>query len=148
MRPEERFEALAATDTPALEALADEILACGVEVSVSAGPESVSAPVRVGVPGSNVAGQPAPGSGDTTVVLGHVALTRCTVLLDGTRGDGLRGGYDLPGAVAAAICDAECERDGALSVRVRELCRSAQRARARARVERADLVAMTTLDEA
>jgi alpha-D-ribose 1-methylphosphonate 5-triphosphate synthase subunit PhnG len=138
MRPEERFEAMAATDTPALEALADEILACGVEVSVSAGPESVSAPVRVAVPGS----------GDTTVVLGHVALTRCTVLLDGTRGDGLRAGFDLPGAVAAAICDAEYERGGALSTRVHDLCRSAQRARARARAERAHLVAMTTLDEA
>ncbi|HEX9833287.1 MAG TPA: phosphonate C-P lyase system protein PhnG [Mycobacterium sp.] len=138
MRPEERFEALAATDTRALEALADEILAGGVEVSVCSGPESVSAPVRVGVPGS----------GDTTVVLGHVALTRCTVLLDRTRGDGLRAGNDLPGAVAAAICDAECERDGALSTRVHDLCRSAQRTRVRARAERAHLVAMTTLDEA
>ena len=88
-----------------------------------------------------------PGSGDTTVVLGHVALTRCTVLVDGTRGDGLRVGYDLPGAVAAAICDAECERDGTLSARVHDLCRAAQCADARRRSERADLVAMTTLDE-
>jgi alpha-D-ribose 1-methylphosphonate 5-triphosphate synthase subunit PhnG len=138
VRPEERFEALAATDTRALEALADEILAGGVEVSVCSGPESVSAPVRVGVPGS----------GDTTVVLGHVALTRCTVLLDGVRGDGLRTGYDLPGAVAAAICDAECERDGTLSSRVHDLCRTGQGAAAQSRSERADLVATTTVDEA
>jgi alpha-D-ribose 1-methylphosphonate 5-triphosphate synthase subunit PhnG len=137
MRPEERFEALATADMHALESLADEILAGGVEVSVSAGPESVSAPVRVAVPGQ----------GDTTVVLGHVALTRCTVLLDGIRGDGLRAGYDLPGAVAAAICDAECERDGTLSARVHDLCRTAHSEAAHRRSERADLVAMTTLDE-
>jgi alpha-D-ribose 1-methylphosphonate 5-triphosphate synthase subunit PhnG len=136
MRAEHRFEALAMADAGAVEALADEILACGVEVSVTAGPESVSAPVRVDVPGS----------GDTTV-LGHVALTRCTVLLGGTRGDGLRAGYDLPGAVAAAICDAESERRGAFSDRVHELCRTAQHVDARRRAERADLVAMTTLDE-
>ena len=123
-------------DAAAVEALADEILACGAEVSVTEGPESVSAPVRVGVPGC----------GDTTV-LGHVSLTRCTVLLGGTRGDGLRAGYDLPGAVAAAICDAESERHGAFSERVHELCQTAQRIEARRRAERADLVAMTTLDE-
>ena len=136
MRAEHRFEALATAEAAALEALADEILACGVEVSVTAGPESVSAPVRVGVPGSR----------DTTV-LGHVALTRCTVLLDGTQGDGLRAGYDLPGAVAAAICDAESERRGAFSDRVDELCLIAARTDAQRRTERAELVAMTTLDE-
>jgi alpha-D-ribose 1-methylphosphonate 5-triphosphate synthase subunit PhnG len=138
MRPEERFEALATADVQALESLADEILACGVDVTISAGPESVSAPVRVTVPGQ----------GETTVVLGHVALTRCTILLDGIRGDGLRAGYDLPGAVAAAICDAECERDGTLSSRVHDLCGAAQGAAAQRRSELADLVAMTTLDEA
>lgn len=137
MRAEHRFEALAKADAQALEALADEILASGVDVSVISGPESVSAPVRVGVAGSD----------DTTVVLGHVALTRCTVLIDTTRGDGLRVGYDLPGAVAAAICDAECERRGALTPRVHDLCGTAQHDDSRRRAERADLVAMTMLDE-
>ncbi|WP_102145364.1 phosphonate C-P lyase system protein PhnG [Mycobacterium hubeiense] len=137
MRPEDRFEALAAADAQALESLADEILAGGVDVSVSAGPESVSAPVRVGAADSD----------GTTVVLGHVALTRCSVLVDGIRGDGLRVGYDLPGAVAAAICDAECERAGALSTQVYELCRAAQEAQARRRRAQADLVAMTRLEE-
>lgn len=137
MTPEHRFEALAAADAHALETLADEILAGGVDVSVADGPESVSAPVRVGVPGS----------GDTTVVLGHVALTKCTVMVDGARGDGLRVGYDLPGAVAAAICDAECERGGTLSARVHDLCLAAQGAVAGLRSDRADLVAMTTVDE-
>ena len=137
MRPEHRFEALAKADAQALEALADEILAGGVDVSITTGPESVSAPVRVGVAGSD----------DTTVVLGHVALTRCTVLVASTRGDGLRVGYDLPGAVAAAICDAECERHGPLTARVHDLCRTAQHDDLRRRAERADLVAMTTLDE-
>jgi alpha-D-ribose 1-methylphosphonate 5-triphosphate synthase subunit PhnG len=136
MRAEHRFEALAMADASALEALADEILADGVDVSVAAGPESVSAPIRVGVPGS-----------DDTTVLGHVALTRCTVLVDGTRGDGVRVGYDLPGAVAAAICDAESERRGAHSNRVHDLCRDAQAADMRRRAERGELVATTTLDE-
>ena len=87
------------------------------------------------------------GSGATTVVLGHVSLTRCTVMVGGTRGDGLRVGYDLPGAVAAAICDAECERDGELSRRVHDLCRAAQHADAQRRRQRAELVATTRLDE-
>lgn len=121
----------------ALERIADEILAADVRVSVTAGPESVSAPVRVGVPGS----------GDTSVVLGHVALTRCTVMVNGVRGDGFRVGHDLTGAVAAAICDAECERDGAHSLRVHDLCRAAQASETRRRSERAGLVATTTLDE-
>jgi alpha-D-ribose 1-methylphosphonate 5-triphosphate synthase subunit PhnG len=136
MSPEDRFEALAKAPAPALEALADEILAGGAEVSVTAGPESVSAPVRVGIPGS-----------DDTTVLGHVALTRCTVLVDGTRGDGLRAGYDLAGAVAAAVCDAESERRGVFSDQVHELCQAAEQADARRRAQRADRVAMTTLDE-
>jgi len=135
--PEDRFEALAAADANALETLADEILAGGIPLTVAAGPESVSAPIRVSVPGS----------GDTSVVLGHVALTRCTVLVDGIRGDGVRVGYDLSGAVAAAICDAECERDGTRSSQVLDLCRTAQHLRAQRRSERAELVAMTTLDE-
>jgi alpha-D-ribose 1-methylphosphonate 5-triphosphate synthase subunit PhnG len=137
MRAELRAEGLAKADADELETLADAILAGGVAVSVTAGPESVSAPVRVGVPWSD----------ETTVVLGHVALTRCTVLVDGTRGDGLRVGYDLPGAVAAAVCDAECERHGPLTARVHDLCRDARHADARRRAQRAELVAMTTLDE-
>lgn len=136
MTPEDRFSALAAVDAAALEALADEVLGHGPDVSVVTGPESVSAPVRIGVPGS----------GHTTVVLGHIALTRCTVLLDGTRGDGLRIGYDPPGAVAAAVCDAECERAGRMSTQVIELCRTAQRAESKRRGQRADLVATTTLE--
>lgn len=137
MRAEQRFEALAGADAGVLETLADEILADGVAVAVTAGPESVSAPIRVGVAGSD----------DTTVVLGHVALTRCTVLVGGTRGDGIRAGHDLVGAVAAAICDAECERGGPLSARVHEICWAAEQVRARQGSERARLVSMTRLGE-
>ena len=137
MRPESRMEALADAAVEALERLADEILATGVSVAVTAGPESVSAPVRVSVPGAD----------DTTVVLGHVALTRCTVELGGIRGDGVRAGYDPAGAVAAAICDAECERVGPLAPHVEELCRLAQDARAEHGRERAQVVAMTRLDQ-
>ncbi|PRC42431.1 phosphonate metabolism PhnG family protein [Mycobacterium sp. ITM-2017-0098] len=137
MTAESRFEALAGADAEALERLADEILATGAVVSVTAGPESFSAPVRVQVPGGD----------DTTVVLGHVALTRCTVELGGIRGDGVRSGYDLTGAVAAAICDAECERLGSLSPRVEELCRAADDARTERGRERSRMVAMTRLTD-
>ena len=137
MRPELRFEALCEADAGALERLADEILATAVPVSVTAGPESVSAPVRV----------PVPGTGDTTVVLGHVALTRCTVELAGARGDGVRPGYDPTGAVGAAICDAECERGGPHAPRVEELCRAALDARADRGRARAELVATTRLEQ-
>jgi alpha-D-ribose 1-methylphosphonate 5-triphosphate synthase subunit PhnG len=132
-----RYQALSRADSDTLEALADEILARGAPVAVTAGPESVSAPLRVGLPGSS----------DTTVVLGHIALTRCTVLVDGIRGDGVRSGYDLVGAVAAAICDAECERGGPLAPRVGDLCQSADRQRAERNDARAHLVALTTLDQ-
>lgn len=129
------MEALSGADAETLERLADEILATAVPVSVTAGPESVSAPVRVAVPGA----------GDTTTVLGHVALTRCTVELAGTRGDGIRSGYDPAGAVAAAICDAECERGGPRGNRVEEICRTALEARTEGGRERAGVVALTRL---
>ncbi|KWX68423.1 phosphonate C-P lyase system protein PhnG [Mycobacterium sp. NAZ190054] len=137
MRPEARFEALGDADAHALERLADDILATDVAVSVTTGPESVSAPVRV----------PVPGSGDATVVLGHVALTRCTVELAGVRGDGMRAGYDLRGAVAAAICDAECERRGPHAQQVDALCRDALQARAERGRARADLVTRTRMEQ-
>ncbi|WP_197373845.1 phosphonate C-P lyase system protein PhnG [Mycolicibacterium baixiangningiae] len=137
MRAELRFEALCAADAQTLEKLADEILATAVAVSVTTGPESVSAPVRLAVPGCD----------DTTTVLGHVALTRCTVELAGVRGDGVRSGYDLPGAVAAAICDAECQRSGPHAHRVVELCRTALNAQAERGRVRADLVAKTRLEQ-
>lgn len=132
-----RFEALAHADLAALEDLADAILADGAPVTVTAGPESVSTPVRI----------PVPGTGDTTVVLGHVALTRCTVELGGTRGDGIRSGHDAVGAVAAAICDAEYERSGPLSARVAALCRAAADAQAERAHARGGLVDATRMEQ-
>ncbi|MGV9801397.1 phosphonate C-P lyase system protein PhnG [Mycobacterium sp. NPDC003449] len=137
MIAEQRYEALAGAEAVALERLADDVLAAGPEVSVTAGPESVSTPVRVSVPGS-------PG---TTVVLGHLALTRCTVELAGTRGDGIRAGYDPTGAVAAAVCDAEAHRGGPLAAQVDRLCVATEQDRTATARERARLVATTTLDE-
>ena len=102
MTPEERYEALSAAEGAALEHLADEVLAAGARVEVIAGPEVVTAPIRV----------PVPGTRSTTAVVGHAALTMCTVEIDGVRGDGCRSGHDLSGAVAAAVCDAEVERGG------------------------------------
>ena len=137
MNPEERMEALSFADPQTLEQLADDILATAVPVAVITGPESVTAAVRV----------PIPGTDDTTTVLGHVALTRCSVELAGTRGDGIRTGYDPAAAAAAAICDAEYERDGAHREQVEQLCRDAVRARAVRARRRADLVSSTRLEQ-
>lgn len=136
MTAERRYAALAGADAAELEELADAILATGADISVTAGPESISTPVRVAVPGC----------AETTVVLGHVALTRCTVELGGTRGDGIRAGHDLTGAVAAAVCDAESHRGGPLAGRVAQLCADAERDRAARAADRARLVAATGLD--
>lgn len=137
MTPEQRFEALAVADATLLEALADRILAAGGEVSVTNGPESVTAPVRIRMPGNE----------GNTVVLGHLALTRCSIVVDGTRGDGIRAGCDFPGAVAAAVCDAESERGGALAAEVAELCDITDREVVARRRERAHLVSVTRLGE-
>lgn len=97
---DERYEALAQAPCAELVELADRILAAGVPVELTNGPSVASAPLRFPVPGGG------------TVVVGHVALTRCEVALGAVRGDGIRRGRDLEGAIAAAICDAEVERDG------------------------------------
>lgn len=122
---EVRYEALARADETDLVALADRILEAPTPVEVVAGPSVVSAPLRLGVPG-----------GEGTVVVGHVALTRCEVALDGVRGDGVRQGRSLEAAIAAAICDAEAERGGPFAAAVHELvsaslenAREAERAR-------------------
>lgn len=137
MNAEERFEALAASDSDALQTLADRILARGCAVHVAAGPEVVSTAVRV----------PVAGTVATSAVLGHVVLTTCTVLLDGVRGDGARSGRALAEGVAAAVCDAEAERDGALAAEVAELCRRTRSDADRRRRARASLVAATRVED-
>jgi len=136
MSAERRFEALAGAPLGPLQALADEVLASGTPVEVLEGPEVVTAPLRLPIPGTEA----------TTAVIGHVALTRCRVELGSVRGDGHRPGRDLLGAVAAAICDAEAERDGPLAAAVEELAAgSAAEGRARSR-ERARHVSLTRME--
>lgn len=135
MTPEERYEALGHADAQALSSLADRILAAAQEVEVVAGPEAVTAPVRL----------PVPGTASTTAVIGHVALTTCTITVDSTRGDGCRRGRDLPGAVAAAVCDAEAARGGPLAAAVSDLAAAASRDRVEARRQRALAVELTRL---
>jgi alpha-D-ribose 1-methylphosphonate 5-triphosphate synthase subunit PhnG len=101
---DERYEALARADQSELRALADRILEVPTPVEVVSGPTVVSAPLRLAVPG-----------GDGNAVVGHVALTRCQVALAGVRGDGIRQGRSIEAAIAAAICDAEAERNGPLA---------------------------------
>jgi alpha-D-ribose 1-methylphosphonate 5-triphosphate synthase subunit PhnG len=77
--------------------------------------------------------------------LGHIALSTCAVELDDTRGDGVRRGRDLAGAVAAAVCDAEVERGGWLASEVIALCEAAETVQARAGRSRASLVTATRI---
>lgn len=135
MRAELRYEALSLAAQVEIEDLADRILARGGAVTVLAGPEAVTVPVRLPVPGTRAA--------DT--VLGHVALTRCTVDLGGIRGDGVRAGRDLTGAVAAAVCDAEAERGGSDAHEVTTLCARALARRSELARNRATLVRSTRL---
>lgn len=134
----ERYEALVAADPVRLVELADTILATGVVVAVTEGPETVSAPVRVR----------APWAADSSTVLGHVVLTRCAVTLDGVRGDGIRTGRDLPGAVAAAVCDAECGRGGPHADEVLLLCAATRVSQTRTQDQRGRTVAATRVDPA
>jgi alpha-D-ribose 1-methylphosphonate 5-triphosphate synthase subunit PhnG len=131
--PEERFEGLAAAPASALISLADAVLAAGDPVEVVAGPEPGLVPVRVRPPHGG------------TVVISHVVLTTCTVLLDGTRGDGSRAGRSLEASVAAAVCDAEVERRGPLRDRVEQLAAEGISHRRAARATEAAAVAATRL---
>ena len=56
--------------------------------------------------------------------LGDVLVTRSEVIHRGATGWAMRMGDDRPGALAAAICDAECEAGGPGRARVDDLCRS------------------------
>ena len=134
---EERYSYLSAADPATLTALADEILATGAEVHVVSGPEAVSTPLRY----------PLAGTQASTTVLGHVVLTRCTVTLADHRGDGIRSGRDLEGAVAAAICDAEVERNGPFTVRVHQLCETTKHELQAVAVQRAETVEATRIGE-
>jgi alpha-D-ribose 1-methylphosphonate 5-triphosphate synthase subunit PhnG len=133
MKAEERYTALSTAASADLELLADRILSEGVPIRIIAGPEVVTTPVRY----------PMGGAGGSTSVLGHVALSTCAVELDGVRGDGVRPGRDLVGAVAAAVCDAEAERVGRLAAEVVSLCEVAQSSCAEAGRARASLVSAT-----
>lgn len=135
MTPERRYELLATASAVDVEDLADRILADTPDIVIVAGPEPVSSPIRYRVPGTS----------DTTTVLGHVALTTCTVRLGGMRGDGVRSGRGLRAAVAAAVCDAEAERNGPLAAAVELLCAAADDESAAIAQERAAVVETTRL---
>lgn len=134
---EERYSLLGAADTDALTGLADKVLATGIDVEVVTGPEAVSTPLRY----------PLAGTQSSTTVLGHVVLTRCTVTLAEYRGDGIRSGRDLEGAVAAAICDAEVERNGPFTAEVHQLCERTRHALQDAATSRAHTVEATRIGE-
>lgn len=60
-------------------------------------------------------------------LLGDVLVTRSMVEHRTVRGWSMRMGDDRPGALAAAICDAEVEADGAHSTSIIALCLETER---------------------
>jgi alpha-D-ribose 1-methylphosphonate 5-triphosphate synthase subunit PhnG len=135
MNAERRYAALSTAGSADVELLADRILAHGPSIRMIAGPQVVTAPIRY----------PVAGPGRSTSVLGHIALSTCAVALDDTRGDGVRRGRDLVGAVAAAVCDAEVERGGRFASEVIALCAAAETVLAREGRSRASLVSATRI---
>ncbi len=69
----------------------------------------------------------------TRFQLADVLVTRSEVVHRGAQGWAMRMGEDRAGALAAAICDAECEADGPARSRVDTLCRATARRLARER---------------
>ncbi len=135
MTPERRLEGLALADAGDLVRLADRILASGVPVEVIGRPTVARGALRM----------PLPDVG--TVVTGHAVLTTCAVTLAGVRGDGARTGDAPEPALAAAICDAEAERAGALANEVHRIAAASLDALADRRGRRASMVERTRLRE-
>lgn len=132
---EDRFELLSRAEGSSLISLADEVLAGSVEVKVVAGPEAASTPITMKVPGTST----------VTAELGHLAVSTCRVEIDGARGDGIRPGHDLEGALAAAVCDAVAgskERKAAVDT----LCQNTLRLWNQRASERAAVVRGTWLE--
>lgn len=132
MTPESRYSLLAQADAHQLEALADLILGTEPHLVVIEGPNVMSSPVRYPLAETGA-----------TVVLGHAVFTVCAVMVNDHRGDGIRAGRDLAGAVAAAVCDAEYERGGPLTESVHTLCLVTETALVNRAQERATLVGLT-----
>jgi alpha-D-ribose 1-methylphosphonate 5-triphosphate synthase subunit PhnG len=133
---EPRLEGLAMCHPEALEALADDVLAtAGVEIVH--GPEVAVAPLRV--PGAEGAGG---------IVVGRVPVTRCTLELEGVRGDAIFPGRAIRAALAAAVLDAEAERGGPAAVEVEAMARAALERRLAALDAEAAGVAATRTEEA
>jgi alpha-D-ribose 1-methylphosphonate 5-triphosphate synthase subunit PhnG len=134
---EERYEGLCFADGAEVEAIADSVLESGVEIEVLSGPEAVTAEIRLSIPGTSA-----------TTVVGHVALTTCTVLLGDVRGDGCRPGRDLRGALASAVCDAEVERGGPLAASVVDVLQQTNARRGAEWRQRALSVELTRVEPA
>ncbi|MGF1599488.1 MAG: phosphonate C-P lyase system protein PhnG [Acidimicrobiales bacterium] len=108
---ERRTELLAAADAEALVAVADACLEGADEPEIVTGPEVGMVVLTVREPVEA-----------TRFHLGEVLVTRAEVVHRGRRGWSMRMGEDRPGALAAAICDAEVEAGGPQAPAVDRLC--------------------------
>lgn len=120
---EELHELLALTPGDDLVALADTILATGVNLRVTRRPETGSIAVQVREPVARQRFQ-----------LADMVVSTAEVELAGERGWAMRSGTDRRAALAQAVCEAELARNGSHAAQIRARLeseatdRSAQRA--------------------
>ncbi len=133
MSAEARYAALAVADRDRLTALAEEILAQATSVALSAGPAPATMLVELT---ETVRRQP--------FHLGEVVVTEATVVVNGSRGDGMVLGLDTERALAAAVCDAAAEA-GLLAGAVAALVRRTEAELAAARASTAAALAETRI---
>lgn len=108
---ERRAELLAAGDADAVLALADRVLASGVEPLVVSPPETGLVVLQVREPVA-----------EERFHLGEVLVTSAEVAVGGERGWSMRLGDDHTAALAAALLDAVAATGGELATDVDALC--------------------------
>jgi alpha-D-ribose 1-methylphosphonate 5-triphosphate synthase subunit PhnG len=118
----ERAQLLAAAPRAELLDLADRCLAETPDPEILAGPEVGTVVLNVREPVESIRFQ-----------LGDVLTTRCEVRHRQAQGWAMRLGDDRPGALAAAVCDAEYSADGPHADEVARLCTKTAASMARER---------------
>lgn len=130
-----RCELLAAADTGELLAVAEACIEATAPPLALVGPEVGTVAMTVREPVET-----------TRFQLGDVLVTRSEVEHRGVRGWAVRMGDDRPGALAAAICDAEAAAAGPQTSTIDELCRRTQERLVRQRDEEWAQLAPTIVD--
>lgn len=132
---EARTELLCSAEREAIIAIADDILAGDVAMTVTRRPESGGVVAQVREP---IARQ--------RFLLADVLVTQAEVMLDGHAGWAMRMGEDREATLAQAVCDAEVERSGPATERVLALATSTRERLVAERVARWSQLEQTVVE--